>query len=56
MRGFSTKKNPSIAPGPFGVAALCACRADRELCGRRAAIVVCGGNLPFDLLQKLVGG
>ena len=42
-----------LVEGAVGVA-IAACRADRELRGRRAAIVVCGGNLPYDLLQKLV--
>ncbi|HIE70403.1 MAG TPA: pyridoxal-phosphate dependent enzyme [Planctomycetes bacterium] len=42
-----------LVEGAVGVA-IAACRADTELCGRRAAIVVCGGNLPYDLVQKLV--
>ncbi len=42
-----------LVEGAVGVA-IAACRADRELRGRRAAIIVCGGNLPYDLLQKLV--
>lgn len=42
-----------LVEGAVGVA-IAACRADAELRGRRAAIVVCGGNLPYDLLQKLV--
>lgn len=42
-----------LVEGAVGVA-IAACRADRDLRGRRAAIVVCGGNLPFDLLQRLV--
>jgi len=42
-----------LVEGAVGVA-IAACRQDAELRGRRAAIIVCGGNLPFDLLQKLV--
>lgn len=42
-----------LVEGAVGVA-IAACRADRDLRGRRAAIVACGGNLPYDLLQKLV--
>jgi threonine dehydratase len=42
-----------LVEGAVGVA-IAACRADTELRGRRAAIIVCGGNLPYDLLQKLV--
>ena len=42
-----------LVEGAVGVA-IAACRADRELRGRRATIIVCGGNLPFELLQKLV--
>ena len=42
-----------LVEGAVGVA-IAACRADAELRGRRAAIIACGGNLPFDLLQKLV--
>ena len=41
-----------LVEGAVGVA-IAACRQDAELRGRRAAIVVCGGNLPFDLLQRL---
>lgn len=42
-----------LVEGAVGVA-IAACRADTELRGRRAAIIICGGNLPYDLLQKLV--
>jgi threonine dehydratase len=42
-----------LVEGAVGVA-IAACRADRDRRGQRAAIVVCGGNLPFDLLQRLV--
>lgn len=42
-----------LVEGAVGVA-IAACRADAELRGRRAAIIACGGNLPYDLLQKLV--
>lgn len=42
-----------LVEGAVGVA-IAACRRDRELRERRAAIIVCGGNLPFELLQKLV--
>jgi threonine dehydratase len=42
-----------LVEGAVGVA-IAACRQDLELRGRRAAIVICGANLPFDLLQKLV--
>jgi threonine dehydratase len=31
-----------------------ACRADRGIEGRRAAVVVCGGNLPFAKLRALI--
>jgi len=44
-----------LVEGAVGVA-IAACRADAELRGRNAAIICCGGNLPFDLLQKLVAG
>jgi len=36
--------------------AIAACRADRELRGRRAAVVVCGGNLPRTTLERLLRG
>jgi threonine dehydratase len=36
--------------------AIAACLTDRELAGRRAAIVVCGGNLPFGKLRTLLLG
>ena len=42
-----------LVEGAVGTA-IAACRADTELRGRRAAIIACGGNLPYDLLQKLV--
>jgi threonine dehydratase len=42
-----------LVEGAAGVA-LAACRADRERRGRRAAVVVCGGNLPFARLQQLL--
>jgi len=31
-----------------------ACRADRGIAGRRVAVVVCGGNLPFATLRALL--
>jgi threonine dehydratase len=34
--------------------AVAACRQDPQLAGRRAAIVVCGGNLPLPVLQHLL--
>jgi threonine dehydratase len=34
--------------------AIAACLADEELAGRRAAIVVCGGNLPTSVLARLL--
>lgn len=42
-----------LVEGAVGVA-MAACRLDPQLRGRRAAIICCGGNLPFDLLQQLV--
>lgn len=42
-----------VVEGAVGVA-IAACRADRERLGQRVAIVVCGGNLPYDLLQELL--
>ena len=42
-----------LIEGAVGTA-IAACRADAQLRGRRAAIIACGGNLPYDLLQKLV--
>lgn len=44
-----------LVEGAAGVA-LAACRADPALRGRRAAVIVCGGNLPFDALRRLVAG
>ncbi len=44
-----------LVEGAVGVA-IAACRADRERRGQRVAVVVCGGNLPFELLQRLVAG
>lgn len=43
-----------LVEGAVGVA-IAACRADRERRGARIAIVVCGGNLPYGLVQQLVG-
>lgn len=34
--------------------AVAACERDTELRGRRAAVLICGGNLPFALLQRLL--
>ena len=34
--------------------AIAACLQDRELRGRRAAVVVCGGNLPRTVLERLL--
>lgn len=42
-----------LVEGAVGVA-IAACRADVERRGNHIAVIVCGGNLPFDLLQKLV--
>ena len=44
-----------LVEGAAGVA-IAACRADRARTGRRAAIVVCGGNLPLDRLRALLAG
>ncbi len=44
-----------LVEGAVGVA-LAAMLADRELRGRRAAVVVCGGNLPWSRLRELIGG
>ena len=44
-----------LVEGAVGVA-IAACRADRERRGQRVAVVVCGGNLPFELVQRLVAG
>jgi threonine dehydratase len=41
-----------LVEGAAAVAMAC-CRADPLLRGRRACVVVCGGNLPFELLQRL---
>jgi len=35
--------------------ALAACLADAELRGRRACVLLCGGNLPLSTLQQLLG-
>ena len=42
-----------LVEGAVGVA-IAACRADRDRRGDRVAVIVCGGNLPFDRLQALV--
>jgi threonine dehydratase len=42
-----------LVEGAVGVA-IAACRADRDRRGRRAAVVVCGGNLPLELLRTLL--
>lgn len=36
--------------------AVAACARDAELRGRRAAVLICGGNLPFDSLRELLRG
>lgn len=43
-----------LVEGAAGVA-VAGCRAHEQVRGRRAAIVVCGANLPFDRLRKLLG-
>ncbi len=42
-----------LVEGAVGVA-LAAMRQDRAARGKRCAVVVCGGNLPITLLQKLL--
>ncbi|MCB9878602.1 MAG: threonine/serine dehydratase [Planctomycetes bacterium] len=42
-----------LVEGAAGVA-IAGCRADAALRGRRAAIVVCGGNLPYEMLRALL--
>lgn len=44
-----------LVEGAVGVA-IAGCRADRARKGARVAVVVCGGNLPYDLLQRLTAG
>ena len=44
-----------LIEGAAGVA-IAAARADSALRARRAAVIVCGGNLPFAWLQRLVTG
>jgi len=42
-----------LLEGAAGVA-LAACLQDRQLRGRRAAVIACGSNLPLDLLRRLL--
>lgn len=42
-----------LVEGAVGVA-IAACRADTARRGRRVAVVVCGGNLPYKLLEDLL--
>ena len=42
-----------LVEGAVGVA-IAACRADHARRGDRVAVIVCGGNLPYDLVQALV--
>lgn len=44
-----------LVEGAAGVA-VAACLADGRRRGRRAAVIVCGGNLPLPLLQRLLAG
>ena len=43
-----------LIEGAAGVA-VAAARRDPNLSGRNTAIVICGGNLPFESLQRLIG-
>ena len=54
MRG-SLQHQHMLVEGAAGVA-IAALLADGDLRGRRAAVVVCGGNLPWSRLQELVAG
>ncbi|MGC6486597.1 MAG: pyridoxal-phosphate dependent enzyme [Planctomycetota bacterium] len=54
MRDALSKQH-LLVEGAVGVA-LAACREDRARRGDRVAVIVCGGNLPYDLLQRLVRG
>lgn len=54
MRDALSKQH-LLVEGAVGVA-IAACRADRVRRGARVAVIVCGGNLPFDLVQRLVCG
>jgi threonine dehydratase len=54
MRDALSKQH-LLVEGAVGVA-IAACRADRARRGARVAVIVCGGNLPFELVQRLVCG
>ena len=44
-----------LIEGAAGVALAC-CALDAQLRGRRACVLICGGNLPWDKLHRLVAG
>lgn len=54
MRGLLAHQH-LLVEGAVGVA-VAACLADRSRRTERAAIVVCGGNLPMPLLRRLLAG
>jgi len=44
-----------LVEGAAGVA-VAACLADHEARGRKAAVIICGGNLPLPILRRILAG
>ena len=51
---FATLEHQHLLVEGAAAVAIAACLQDRERRGRRAAVLICGGNLPLSVLRNLI--